>query len=142
MDSRQAQEILEAATRLLEQESAFVAEQPLEVRAPQGGRHSWLVPVTCGETIAGFYEFLPDGTYLRFSVYRSDQLFRDWLVPEKRVHCRPGESAGTPYLSYDGSPARIVWAVPVADSSGATRLVFVAGKTAYPAPAPSQPETD
>ncbi len=116
-------------------------ESPIEVRSPQGMLHSWFVPVTSEGSITGFYEFLPDGKFLRFSLYRGDQTYPDWLSPEKLVHCRRGEHCGKPFLSYDGSPARIVWAVPLIDGEKET-LVYVAGKTAYPAPVGAKPQTE
>ncbi|NNM81457.1 MAG: hypothetical protein HKL98_02480 [Burkholderiales bacterium] len=114
-------------------------ESPIEVRSPEGMLHSWFVPVTSDGTIAGFYEFLPDGKFLRFSLYRGDQAYSDWLSPEKLVHCSRDERCGKPFLSYDGSPARIVWAVPLIRGEKET-LVYVAGKTVYPVPVDARPQ--
>ncbi len=135
-EARDAQSILALARKLLREsgQSNTAVEEPIEVRSPEGGLHSWFVPVSSGRLIAGFYEFLPDGTLKRFSTYRSDQALSDWLVPEKRVNCRPGETTGKPFLTYDRSPDRLVWAVPLVNERKESRLVFVAGETAYPPP--------
>ena len=43
---------------------------------------------------------------------------------------RSGESAADPYLSFDGAPDRLAWAVPVGGPHG-PRTVYVAGDTAW-----------
>jgi hypothetical protein len=42
----------------------------------------------------------------------------------------PGEQPGQPFLSYDASPDRTGWMVPV-ESSGRTRRLMVAGTSAF-----------
>jgi hypothetical protein len=118
-------------------------EMPLEVQAPDGQRHSWFVPVTVGNQLAGFFQFLADGTFMRFSSlqHRPSDLAgcpaaADWLDP-KRIQARaevqrqPDETSSKPFLTYDRTPDRLVWAVPLTNASGDVRLVYVAGKTVY-----------
>lgn len=121
-------------------------DAPIAVRAPDGRLHSWFVPVTVGNHLAGFFQFQREGTYLRFSsfVRRPGELAgcpaaADWLDPDRirtraEVRRRPDETSGTPFLTYDRTPDRLVWAVPLTDARGGVRLVFVVGETVYAPP--------
>ena len=44
--------------------------QAIAVRKPAGGLHSWFVPVTVGERLAGFLQLLPDLTMMRYSSFQ------------------------------------------------------------------------
>lgn len=118
-------------------------ETPIPVQAPDGGLHSWFVPITIGNQLVGFFQFLSDGTYMRFSSFqrRTGELVgcpaaKDWLDLDQiraraEVERRPDETSSTPFLTYDKSPDRLVWAVHLTDARGAVRSVFVAGQTVY-----------
>jgi len=119
---------------------------PVPVLEPSGGLRSWFVPLTVGEVLAAFFQFLPDGTLMRFSSFqrRPGELAgcpaaADWLDAgriQARAEAlrRPGETAGDPFLSYDRSPDRLVWAVPMVRAGAAQRHVYVAGETVYEPP--------
>jgi hypothetical protein len=128
--------------------SALVAasgrlETPIAVQAPDGRLHSWFVPVTIGSQLAGFFQFLPDGTFMRYSSFqrRAADLAgcpasEDWLDPERiqaraEVQRQPDETSSKPFLTYDRTPHRLVWAVPLTNARGEVRLVYVAGATVY-----------
>jgi hypothetical protein len=103
----------------------------------------WFVPVTIGDRIAGFFQFLPDGTLLRFSSFQRlpDSVegcpsAADWLnrqvIRERAASGKtPGETLAEPYLTYDRSRTRLAWAVPVAGPEGKTRMILVAGDFVY-----------
>lgn len=117
--------------------------QPIEVQGPGGARHSWFVPVTVGERLAGFLQLLPDLAFLRYSSFqrREGELegcpeARLWLDREAirataREEACAEEELGEPVLSFDGSPERIAWAVPARAPGGEERTIFVAGATAW-----------
>jgi hypothetical protein len=141
---KQAQQLI-ASTRVgdeLLSRSATIAIA-LPVHTPDGSIHSWFVPVTVGDRLAGFFQFLPDGTLMRYSSFqrRSGDLSTcpdaaDWLDTE-RIQSRagsqrlPGEKLEAPFLTFDRSPDRIVWAVPLINEQGKIRLVYVAGESVY-----------
>lgn len=121
-------------------------ETPMAVHAPDMKIHSWFVPVTAENRIIGFFQFLEDGTYMRFSSFqrKPDKLTgcpeaADWLDPDRiqqhaEVQRRLDETSGTPFITYDRTPDRLVWAVPLTGPEGKVRLIYVAGKIAYTPP--------
>ncbi len=121
-------------------------EDPIAVQAPDSRIHSWFVPVTVGTQLAGFFQFLPDGTFSRFSSFqrRPGDLAgcppaADWLdlnrIRERaEVKRRADEGSGQPFLTYDRTPDHVVWAVPLKGARGDVRLVYVAGGTVYEPP--------
>jgi hypothetical protein len=116
---------------------------PLPVLAPTGEQHSWFVPVIVNRRLVAFLQFKPDATLLRFSSFQrrpgdleSAPLASEWLEPKRirklaSAQQKRDEVLGDPFLTYDRTPDRLVWAVPLTDSSGATRLLYVAGDTVY-----------
>jgi hypothetical protein len=68
--------------------------------------------------------------------YESCPLASDWLNADRikeiaGVRIQNGEKLQHPYLTYDNAPDRIVWAVPVQDTNGKERIIYVAGGYAY-----------
>lgn len=118
-------------------------EAPVPIQAPDGQLHSWFVPVIANGYLAGFFQFLPDGTFMRFSSFqrRADDLAgcpaaEDWLdldqIQARALdHREPDETGGRPFLTYDRSPDRLVWAVPLTNSQGQLRLIYVVGRSVY-----------
>ena len=116
---------------------------PIAVRAPGGELHSWFVPVTVGERLAGYFRFLPDLTVMGYSSFqRREESVEgcppaEWWVDGEVVRrraaekARPGESAGEPVLSYDRGPSRLAWVVRLTRAGGGVRTVFVAGRTVW-----------
>jgi hypothetical protein len=147
------QDVARQARRLLRQGAAqdsSVTRQgkvllPLSVLTPQHTLESWFVGVAIGDRLAGFFQFSIDLVLRRYSTFMSRPdaldacpLAATWVDPDTvraraQALLQPGEEASTPYLSYDQSPDRLAWAVPITTSSGFQRLVYVAGDYAYPA---------
>lgn len=112
--------------------------QPLPVSDRQGAFHSWLVPVTVRDRLAALFQFLGSGELMRFSAFPSARpdyagcpAAADWLDPQRArqwaaAEAGPGETMGEPFMSFDRTPERLVWAVPLADGRGGSRLVLVA----------------
>ena len=126
----------------LERASGEVLE-PLAVRAPDGGPAGWLVGVAIDEALAGFFVLTPQLELRRYSTFLShpgalDQCPRqaDWF-DSGRIKARagglalPGETLDEPFLSYDGNPERIAWAVRARDAGGTVRTLFVAGDSTW-----------
>jgi hypothetical protein len=122
-----------------------VVGTPLAVTGPEGDLQSWLAPVLAGDLLAGFFRTDPDLADWRWISFQRRQdslagcpLAADWLNPaaiRRRAGtlARPGETAGTPVLSYDQIPDRLAWAVPLLATGSGSRTVFVTGPTAWPA---------
>lgn len=116
---------------------------PIPVLAPTGEQHSWFAPVILNDRLVAFLQFKLDGTLLRFSSFQrrpgdfeSAPLASDWLDPKRirkraAAHKKKNEALGEPFLTYDRTPDRLVWTVPLTDASGATKLLYVAGDTVY-----------
>jgi hypothetical protein len=154
---REALEITKAARQLLA--GRAVGDEPLRrsatvrralpVRTPGGRMHSWCVPLTVKDRLAAIFQLLPGGTLMRFSAfYRRPGEFdacppaADWLDTGRiqaraAAQRRKDEKAGEPFLTFDRSPDRLVWAVPVTDARGQVRLLYVAGESVY-APPPGE----
>ena len=121
-------------------------EQPTPVLGPKGDLHSWFVPVTVGDLLVGFFEFQPDLTLMRYSSFQrqEDSLegcpgAESWIdtnAIQRRgeTNARPGEKAREPFLTYDGAPSRLAWAVVLESPDGTTRTVHVAGNAVWEAP--------
>jgi len=118
----------------------------LPVFAPGGGLHSWFVPVTVGDRLAAVLQLLPDRTLMRFSSFqrRPGELAgcpaaADWLDTGRiraraEAQRRGNETAGEPFLTYDRTPDRIVWSVPLTRADGEVRHIYVAGEAVYAPP--------
>jgi hypothetical protein len=125
--------------------TATVAEPRLVV-GPRGEPHSWLVGLTAGTRLAALFQILLDGTIMRYSSFqrRPGDLTgcppaRDWLDPvsardRAASHAHPDDEVETPVLTFDRSPDRLVWAVPVRRSDGRRHTVYVAGSSVYDPP--------
>ena len=119
--------------------TAFVARK---VHTLDGVPHHWLVAATSGDRILGWARFTPSHVLLGVSFLpprpgqpdafppAADWLDADTVRARAAALARPGETAGTPLLSFDGSPDRLAWAVPL-QRDGARRWVFVAGEAAW-----------
>jgi len=119
---------------------------PIAVNGPDQKIHSWFVPITVGSYLAGFFQFLPDSTFMRFSSFQRHPgelvgcpTAADWLNTKRiqsraQAYSQMEETSGKPFLTYDRSPDRLVWAVPLENPSGEVRLVYVAGSTVYEPP--------
>ena len=124
------------------------AETPVAVQTPEGRLHSWFVPVTVGNQLAGYFQFLPDLTVMGYSSFqrKDDSLngcpvAESWTDPDTirglaGTLAGPGETAGTPYLTYDRAPSRLAWGVPLTSPAGTKRTVLVAGQAVWESPSP------
>lgn len=112
--------------------------------------HSWIVPIIVDDRFAAFFQFLDNGTLSRFSMfyhipgnYENCPKFKLWFDSNRILQIansirKENEQFGEPYLSYDKSPDRIVWAVPLVSKTGGERLAFIINDIAYE---PSAEET-
>ncbi len=117
--------------------------EPIEVQTPDGRLHSWFVPVIVSDRLAGFFQFLPDLTLMRYSSFQrmDDSLegcpaAESWIDPaairrQAENKARPGETVGAPVFTYDRAPSRLAWAIPLKSQAGATRTLFIAGNAAW-----------
>ena len=104
---------------------------PIAVKNGEGALASWFVPILSGASLAGFVELLPDLTHRRTSWFPDPPSSSSWLDPvairaRAATALAADEVAGEPSLSFDGSPERLAWAVPVRGARG-DGIVFVAG---------------
>jgi hypothetical protein len=125
------------------------AETPIPVHSPERRLHSWFVPVTVGNQLAGYFQFLPDLTLIGYSSFqrKDDNLdgcpsAASWTDPDTirgvaGTLSRPGDTAAMPYLTYDRAPSRLAWAVPLTSPNGTKRIVFVAGQAVWESPSAS-----
>lgn len=121
--------------------------QPLPVEHPRGVVTHWFVPVAVEGSLAGYFLFdatLQLQSYSSF-LRRPDTVegapdLRSWTkverVSQAAAGAAPGRTLGEPFLTYDGIPSRLAWAVPL-DSDG-EGLVYVAGDHAYSKPLDAQ----
>ena len=119
--------------------------EAVPVLHPDGGLHSWFVPITVDGRIAGFFQLLPDHTLLRYSTCQRHEDTLDgcppaasWLDREailSRLHekKRPDETVGPLFLSYDRTPERLAWAAVLTTARGATRTLYVSGRAVWEA---------
>ena len=119
-------------------------QRPIPVLDPDGGTHSWVVPVALGGRQVGYlqvsYERL---TFLRFASFPHQSRDLDsatgsesWLDPvcaleRAKKLAYPGEKLYRPVLTYDQQPARLAWKVETRSAEGETRSIMVAGDTVY-----------
>ena len=117
---------------------AYLGE-PLAVCDAGGRLFSWFVPIVDGDQLVGFVELLPDLNHRRTSHFERSGGGRPpaswWLDPDvvvghARTVMREGERPGRPFLSFDGAPDRLAWAVPV-EGSDSGRVIYVAGEVAW-----------
>ena len=126
--------------------SVAIAE-PLLVAGPRREPHSWLVGLTEGDRLVSVFQFLLDGTVLRYSTYQRRPgdcthcpPAQDWLDAASvraraAANTRAGEHVDDVWLTFDRSPDRIVWAATLRARDGGARTLFVAGDSTYEPPA-------
>jgi hypothetical protein len=151
---RQARALLKSGdmASLIVRKSGHI-ESPIPVLGSNREIHSWFVPVTVGDRLAAFFQFLPDLTMMRYSSFQRQEgsldgcpPARDWIDDQAikrraKGKARPGEIAGKPFLTFDRFPSRLAWAVELALPRGATRKVFVAGEQIWECTADDDPES-
>lgn len=101
---------------------------PIAVLGPGGLVDSWFVPVAVGDQLVGYARTGRGGP--SYSAFGSPQPRAAWTDAGKvrRLVEAAGHSvAGEPFLSYDGAPARLAWAVPLADGA----VAYVAGEAVW-----------
>lgn len=150
----EAADISRAAQRLLASGSfgdellrhSGITRPALPVLAPTAELNSWFVPITVGDRLAAFFQFLPDGTFMRFSSFQraagalaecpaaADWLDIDQIQARAEIQRKSDETSNRPFLTYDRSPDRLVWAVPLTNAHGEVRVVYVVGETVYVPP--------
>ena len=110
--------------------------EPLPIVTPNGELAGWFIGLVDRDRLLGYVQLDADLRYHRASWFGGiGQAAADWLDPMRVVELArpamdPGEQPGRPFLSYDASPDRIGWIVPV-ESAGRTRRLMVAGTSAF-----------
>lgn len=115
----------------------------LPVRRLDGEVEGWFVPVVAQDQLVAFLRYTLRHELQRTSSFcrqpgRADgcPLASDWLdtariLRRARALAGPEDEVGDAVLSFDGSPDRLAWAVPLRRAGAAPRWVFVAGETAW-----------
>ena len=97
--------------------------------------------------IAGFLQFLPDHTLLRYSTFQRHDDSLDGCPPAAswldraailaRLHekKRPDETVGPLFPSYDQTPERLAWATVLTAAHGTTRTLYASGHAVWEAAA-------
>lgn len=115
----------------------------LPVRTLVGNMHGWFVPVVAQDRLVAFLRYTLQHVLQAVSSFcrqpgRADgcPLAEDWLDPA-RIRARvqtlagPDDNVGDVVLSFDGSPDRLAWAVPLRRTGAKPRWVFVAGDAVW-----------
>ncbi len=130
--------------------------KPIPIIGPEADLAGWFVGVTIGNQIVGFMQFDRQMQVLRYSSFqkspgslvgcppRDDWLDASAVKKRAKAHIGVGDQIASPYLTYDGNPSRLVWAVPVKMRREGHKIIFVAGDFAYVADQPrgTEPTTD
>jgi hypothetical protein len=132
---------LDAVRRYIE--AGIVAIDPaanilraVPIQSPNGQQAGWFVALVAGDEVAGFVQLGPDLAFRRSATFGLRQSAADWLdlghvVDQAAKSMRTGEQPGQPYLSYDVSPDRLGWVVPVQDANGNSRRLMVASGSVF-----------
>jgi hypothetical protein len=117
--------------------------RPIQVERPRGVVTHWFVPVALEGRLAGYFLFDANSqmhTYSSFlrrpaSIEGTPDL-ASWTDAERvskvAAGATRGRRLGEPFLTYDGVPSRLAWAVPFDSDDGGA--VYVAGDFAYSKP--------
>ena len=116
---------------------------PIPVEHPRGVVTHWFVPVAVEGRLAAYFLFDATPQLQSYSSFlrRPDSVegapdLGSWTEAERvskvAAGAAHGRKLGEPFLTYDGVPSRLAWAVPL--DSGGGGVVFVAGDFAYSKP--------
>lgn len=107
--------------------------EPLIVHAADGSPESWFVPLVDGDELVAFVHL-----GLELELRRSSSLgapAASWLdrhtirrTAARAVSVADAQRLGEPMLSFDASPDRLAWMVPIGDGEA---TIFVAGDHAW-----------
>ncbi|MGH2689256.1 MAG: hypothetical protein ACRDKW_10690 [Actinomycetota bacterium] len=115
----------------------------LPVVGSDGATEYWFVPVVVGDPLVGFVQLDTGLRLLRYASFQRQpgslegcpdaSLWTDAEAVRSRaaVRARPGESPQRTFLTYDGNPSRLAWAVELTGPGGEHRTVMVAGDHVY-----------
>lgn len=117
--------------------------QPLPVEHPRAVVTHWFVPVAVEGSLAGYFLFDAKAQLQSYSSFlrrpgtvEGAPDLGSWTkaerVSEVAAGAAHGRKLGEPFLTYDGVPSRLAWAVPW-DSDG-DGVVYVTGGFAYSKP--------
>lgn len=128
----------------LVQRAGQIAE-PIPVVNTHNAIVSWFVGIVVAERLAGFMQFQPDLTLMRYSSFQQQPgsvegapFASAWLDPQAvteraATKATADETLSSPRLTYDANPTRLVWAVTATTPAGHTRTLYVAGDYVYSA---------
>lgn len=120
-------------------ETPALLGEPVGILDSSGVQTGWFVPLVDGARIKGFVELRADLQHRRTAGFGTPVCAAAWLDPavvrnRAERETGPADVLGEPYLSFDGAPDRIAWAVPVGGPRG-PRIVWVAGEATWSGPA-------
>lgn len=108
------------------------------VVTPERAPHSWLVPVEVAGRVVGEFQFRLDGEMMRYSEGGGEWRESGEVRRQAEAQAREGEEMEEPYLTFDRTPERLVWALRFRTAEGAVRLMYLAGESVYePPPEPT-----
>lgn len=130
------QEAARVAASALHRGLAGELGDPIPISSPDGALEGWFIPATRGGNLLGFHQLRRDLRPLRWSEFASPVDARLWMDPETirlaaAAELQYGEVASAPVLTYDGSPDRLAWAVPLTGPAGKRGRIFVAGTAVW-----------
>ena len=140
---RKAEELLRHGFYSPDPDPELRVGEPLPVMHPNGGQHSWFVPLIIGHKLGGFAQILPSLEPLRFSSFQRHPGtcedcpdVADWtdvqrILSRAATLAKEDEELSQPVLSYDQNPSRLAWRVLARSSSGAVRPILVAGTAVF-----------
>jgi hypothetical protein len=127
---------------------------PVPLVGPGGSLSGWVVPVQIEGRLLGLIQLDEEDRFRRYASFMrrpgsiadcpmvSDWLDRSTILTRASALVAKGDRLGEPVLSFDRSPDRIVWDVPVVSPTGeGPRRIFVAGSHAYIPSEPTEPTT-
>lgn len=145
------QEIVDKAKRLLSSgqfgtpaaRKTGHVQMPIAVLGPNRDLHSWFVPITSGDLLLGFFEFLPDLTVVRFSSFQRHEdklegcpraeLWTNTTTIQQQLEGKmlPGEKIREVSLTYYRTPTRLAWRAILESANGTTRSFYITGNSVW-----------
>jgi hypothetical protein len=118
-------------------------QTPIPIYNAEGKIVSWFTGVTIRDRIVSFLQFDNDLRIMRYSTFLKRDSYIEscpkaftWLDPkyiveQARKKVSPDDELMQPFMTYDGSLSRIVWAVETCEKRDRVKTIFVIGSYVY-----------
>ena len=118
-------------------------QMPIPIYDLEGRIVSWFVGVTIRDRIVSFLQFDKNLRIMRYSTFLNKDSYVEscpkaftWLDPkyieeQARKKASPDDKLMQPFMTYDGSLSRIVWAVKAREKQDRLKTIFVTGSYVY-----------